>query len=88
MTLHNVLKPYTNRIIRSLLKTHFVKTKHIKMRRDIDDFFVPPKHLEKCSYEVLTRHRRHVSCKVKLRISSWTLYFADATMTMLSVTNR
>ena len=56
MTLHNVSKPHTNRIIRSLLKTHFVKTKHIKMRRDIDELFVSPEHLDKCSYEVLTRH--------------------------------
>ena len=57
MPLHNVSRPHTNQIIRSLLKTHFVKTKHIKIRRDIDEFLVSPKHLEKCSYEVLTNHR-------------------------------
>ena len=28
MTLHNVLTPHTNQILRSLLKTHFVMTKH------------------------------------------------------------
>ena len=60
MTLHNVSRPRTNQIIRSLLKTHFVKTKHIKMRRDIDELFVSPEHLEKCSYGVLTRHHRYV----------------------------
>ena len=59
MTLHNVSKPHTNRIIRSLLKTHFIKTKHMKMRRDIDELFVSPEHLVKCSYEVLTRHHQH-----------------------------
>ena len=59
MTLHNMSKPHTNQIIRSLLKTHFVKTKHIKMRRDTSEFFVSPEHLKKCSYEVLTRHYRH-----------------------------
>ena len=60
MTLHNVSKPPTNLIIKSLLKAHFVKIKHIKMRRDIDELFVSPKHLQKCSYEVLTRHHRYV----------------------------
>ena len=59
MTLHNVSKLYTNRIIRSLLKTHFIKTKHIKMRSDIDEFLVPPEHLEKCRYKVLTRDQRY-----------------------------
>ena len=29
-------KPHTNRIITSPLKTHFVKNKHIKMRRNIE----------------------------------------------------
>ena len=47
-------------LIRRLLKRHFVKTKHIEMRRDIGDFLVSPEHLEKCSYEVLTRHYQHV----------------------------
>ena len=65
MILRNVLKPHTNRIIRSLLKTHFVKTKHIKMRRDIDEFFVSPEHLEKSSYEVLTRHHRYIRRDLK-----------------------
>ena len=51
MTLHNVSKPHTNRITRSLLKTHVVKTKYIKMRRDIDASSVSREHLEKCSYE-------------------------------------
>ena len=33
--------------IRSLLKTHFVKTKNIKIRRDIDEFLSrDPEHLE------------------------------------------
>ena len=57
MTLHNVLLPHTNAIIRSLLKTHFVKTKRIKMKRHIDEF-LSPKHLEKLSYEVLMRQYR------------------------------
>ena len=30
------------------------------MRMDIDDIFVSPEYLEKCSYEVLTRHYRYV----------------------------
>ena len=48
MTLYNIPKPYTNRINRSLLiKRIFVKTKHIKMRRDIDDLYVSPEHLAK-----------------------------------------
>ena len=60
MTLHNCVKPRTNQIIGSLLKTHFVKTKHIKMRRDINEFFVSPEHLQKWSYEVLTRHHQYI----------------------------
>ena len=47
MTLHNVSKPHTNRIIRNLLKIHFVFTKHIKMRRDNDWLFVSPEPLVK-----------------------------------------
>ena len=61
MTLYNVSKPHTNQIIRSLLNTYFVKTKHIKMRRNIDELFVSPEHLKKYSYEVLTRHHRYNS---------------------------
>ena len=60
MTLHNCVTPRTNQIIGSLLKTHFVKTKHIKMRRDINEFFVSPEHLQKWSYEVLTRHHQYI----------------------------
>ena len=47
---------------RSLSKTHFVKTKHIKMRRDIDQFFVSTEHLEKCRYKVLIYSMTHVNC--------------------------
>ena len=46
MALHTVSRPHINRIIRSLLKTHLVKTKHIKMRMDIDELFVSPEHSE------------------------------------------
>ena len=60
MTLHHVSKPHTHRIIRSLSKTHFVKTKHIEMREDIDECFTSPEHLETCSYEVLTHHYRYM----------------------------
>ena len=35
--------------IGSRLKMHFVVTKHIKMRRDIDELFVPPEHSAKYS---------------------------------------
>ena len=47
------------KIIRSLLKMHILKTKHIKLKRDIDEFYVSPEHLEKCGYEVLTCHYRY-----------------------------
>ena len=60
ITLHSVSKLHTNRIIRSLLKSHVVKTKHIKIRRDIDELFVSSEHSVKCSYKVLTRHHRYV----------------------------
>ena len=40
---------------------HVVKTKHIKMRKDIDELFVSPEHSAKCSYEVLTRDHRYVT---------------------------
>ena len=43
-----------------MLKTNFVKTRHIKMRREIDESFVSPEHLEKCSYKVFTSHHRYV----------------------------
>ena len=42
---------------------HVVKTKHIKMRRNIDELFVSPEHSEKCSYEVLTHGHQNVECK-------------------------
>ena len=51
----NVLNNYA-----SLLKTHFVKTKHIKKRRDFDELFVSPEHSVKCSYEVLTRNHQYI----------------------------
>ena len=54
-------KPHTNRVITSLSKTHFIKTKHIKRRRDFDELSVSPEHLEKCSYEVLMRHYRCIN---------------------------
>ena len=62
ISLQNVSKRRTNQIIRSLLKTHFVRNKHIKTRRNIDEFFVSPEHLEKCSYEVLTSHILSKAC--------------------------
>ena len=48
MTLYNISKSYTNQINKSLLIKHiFVKTKHIKMRRDIDELFVSSEHSAK-----------------------------------------
>ena len=47
---HNVSKPYTNRQIRNLLKTHFFMITHIKMRRIIHPFFVSPKHSTKFEF--------------------------------------
>ena len=44
---HNVSKPYTNRRIRKMLGPHFVKIKHIKMRRIIHPFFISPEHSTK-----------------------------------------
>ena len=46
-----------NRIIKSLLKIHFVKTKHIKMRGDIDEF-LSLLNSWKNWFEVLTRNHR------------------------------
>ena len=46
-TPHSVSKPYTNQRIGHQLKTHFVKIKHIKMRRIINPFFVSPEHSTK-----------------------------------------
>ena len=60
-TPHNVSKPRTNRKTRNLLKTHFVNIKHIKMGRNIDEFFVSPTHSIQLSYEVLTRIRPNTS---------------------------
>ena len=48
---------------RSGVKTHVVKTKHIKMRRDTDELFASPEHSAKCSYEVLT-HDYHVDLEM------------------------
>ena len=45
-------KPYQNQRIKNLLKMHFVKIKHIKVRT-INQFFVYPEHSEKQSCEVL-----------------------------------
>ena len=39
------------------------------MRMDIDEFFVSSEHLEKCSYEVLTRHHRSVFVFIKFSYS-------------------
>ena len=71
MILHNVPKPHTNSIIRNLLKTHFVKTKRITMRRDIEEFFVSPEHLDKCSYEVLTQHYRYIMLIIRCTSHSY-----------------
>ena len=40
-------KPYTNQRFSDLLKTHFVKIKHIKMRGIIHSFSVFPEHSTK-----------------------------------------
>ena len=42
---------------------YVVKTKHIQMRRDIDEFSVSPEHLEKRSYKVWMRHYRYITMK-------------------------
>ena len=39
---------------------YLVKTKHIRKRRDMVELFVSPEQLEKCTYDVLTRHYRNV----------------------------
>ena len=44
---HNVSKSNTNRRIRNLLKTYFLKIKHIKMKRIIHPFFVSLEHSTK-----------------------------------------
>ena len=55
-------KPYTNQRIRNLLKMHFVKIKHIKMRSKIDHFFVFPEYSTKQRYEVVTQSRGYALC--------------------------
>ena len=52
-------KPHTNRIIRSLLRTHFVKPKHIKMRMDIDEFLSLLNIYINVVTRFLTRHLRY-----------------------------
>ena len=47
ITLHNMSKFHSNRIIRCLLNMQFVNITHIKMRRYFDQFFVSPEHLRK-----------------------------------------
>ena len=45
-TLHNVSTSHTNRSNRSPLKIQFINVKHIKIRRDFDQYFFSPRTLK------------------------------------------
>ena len=58
ITLHNVPKFHTNRSLRSLLYMQSVNIKHIRIRRDLDQFFSFPNSQEN-EVKVLTRSCRY-----------------------------